>query len=138
MCQLGASDGGERDFYNMLTPANQKATVWMDGYNGEEDVVIEDYNGEINYRIFLRMLDKYANLMQVKGGTVQFSPKRIWISTNIAPRMWYPNVDIHWEESPLRRRLMGKGCTITKLKDVYKEPESESEEELEDLVILEE
>ncbi len=107
-CMFGASNGtngvmGERDFYVMNTPSSAQQTPWVDGYSGEEDVVLEDFSGSINYRILLRMLDQYPNKMQIKGGMVEFAPVRIWISSNNHPRDWYPSEA--YDGGPLKRRL---------------------------------
>ncbi len=108
---MGASGGSEetgfgtRDFYVALTPLSVKQQFWLDGYDMQEDIVIEDFAGEINHRLLLRMLDQYPMRMQIKGGTVQFVPKRIWISSNLHPRDWY-NIPGHpYEGGPLERRL---------------------------------
>lgn len=107
-CMIGASNGllstrGSRPYFSMLTPATAGVVPWMDGFIGQKDVVIEDFDGTINYRIFLRMLDHYPNQMQIKGGMVEFAPKRIWISSNKHPRDWYPMEK--YEGGPLERRL---------------------------------
>ncbi len=96
---------GDGDYYVMPTPTSAKQVPWCDGYQGQENVVLEDFDGTINYRIMLRMLDQYPNKMQVKGGYVEFAPKKIWISSNKHPREWYP-VDEIWGEGPLWRRLV--------------------------------
>ncbi len=108
-CMRGASGAeenelyGERDFYVMNTPASASHVPWINGYAGEDDVVLEDFTNQINYRILLRMLDQYPNKMQVKGGMVEFAPKRIWISSNQHPSGWYPLEK--YAEGPLHRRL---------------------------------
>jgi len=65
-------------------------SVFFDGYDGEEDVVIDEFYGWIPYDLLLRMCDRYPLLVDTKGGAVQFAPKRIWITSNVAPRQWYP------------------------------------------------
>ncbi len=111
-CMIGASGGkgsdpGDRDFYVMNTPTNAACVPWMDGYDGEEDVILEDFDGSIHYRILLRMLDQYRLKMQVKGGMVEFCAKRIWISSNKHPREWYDPIAVGpYEGGPLERRLI--------------------------------
>lgn len=107
-CMMEASGGangifGETEFYSMVTPSSDKCVPWIDRYMGEENVVIEDFDGTIQFRILLRMLDQYQNMMQVKGGMVHFCPKHIWISSNKHPRDWYPTEA--YEGGPLERRL---------------------------------
>lgn len=123
---MGASGGaggvfGDRAFYSMMTPSDKHATPWIDGYEGQEDVVLEDFSGSIAYRLLLRMLDQYPNKMQVKGGMVEFNPKRIWISSNLHPRLWYPEET--YEGGPLERRLEGDSTgTITRMDVVWVPP----------------
>lgn len=110
---------GTREFWTMSTPTSSTNIPWIDGYVGEEDVIIEDFAGEIYYRILLRMLDQYQNTMQVKGGMAEFSPKRIWITSNVHPKDWY--IKEAWEGGPLHRRLvLDSTGSIEKLRKVYK------------------
>ncbi len=112
---------GTRSVYVMLTPTSTSATPWLDGYQGEEDVILEDFDGTIHYRILLRMLDKYEMPMQVKGGMVQWCPKRFWISSNKHPKFWYPTEK--WEGGPLERRLVTAATgNIVELADKYVAP----------------
>ncbi len=97
---------GEKEFFSMITPASTAHTPWMDGYNGEKNVIIEDFEGSISFRIFLRMLDKYPNNMQVKGGSVQVAPDNVWITSNVHPRKWYSEEPTDtWGTGPLARRI---------------------------------
>lgn len=94
---------GDHEYFSMVTPTAVGSTPWMDGYSGEKHVIIEDFDGTIQYRILLRMLDRYRNLMQIKGGAVQFAPNHIWITSNKHPSVWYPTE--LYEDGPLQRRL---------------------------------
>lgn len=80
------SEGG---FYR--APAPTKGSVWFDGYNGESTVLFDDYGGASLYPLsmFLQLLDGYAMLVPVKGGFVPWKPRRIVITSNINPDMWY-------------------------------------------------
>jgi len=75
-------------------------TVFFDGYDGEEDVVIDEFYGWIPYDLLLRMCDRYPLLVDTKGGAVSFCPKRIWITSNVEPRKWYPKA---WTPAMERR-----------------------------------
>lgn len=65
-------------------------TVFFDNYDGEEDVVIDEFYGWLPYDLLLRMCDRYPLLVDTKGGSCYFSPKRIWITSNVKPQEWYP------------------------------------------------
>ena len=82
----------------------------LDGYNGERTIILEDYDGQIDYRTFLRMLDKYRVDFHTKGGMVPAEWDTVIITSNINPNQWYGNDKDPWyyEEGkvgPLQRRL---------------------------------
>ena len=57
-------------------------TKWWDGYDGQVDVIIDDYRKDFStFAEFLRLLDRYPFRVEVKGGTVEFVAKRIYITT---------------------------------------------------------
>lgn len=64
---------------------------WWDGYQGQEDVIIDEFYGQILWSTLLRLLDRYPLTVEVKGGTHNFAPKRIFITSNKQPIEWYPN-----------------------------------------------
>lgn len=86
----GATKRGTKDYYIWEMP-QPGGMVWVDDvYMGQEHVVIDDYEGEIPYRKFLRMTDEWGTRPQTKGSHVEWRPKIIWISTNVHPNLWYP------------------------------------------------
>lgn len=62
---------------------------WFDGYDGEEVVVIDDFNSQISYELFLQILDRYAVTVPIKGGHVAWRATRIYITSNLHPSEWY-------------------------------------------------
>lgn len=94
---------GGAEPYRMPPPINTTTQPWTDGYAGQTDVILEDFAGDIAYRNLLQMLDEYPLRTPTKGGFVQWAPKRVWITSNLHPREWYPNN--LWEDGPLQRRL---------------------------------
>jgi hypothetical protein len=85
----------------MKKPASNQA-IFFDGYDGQEDVVVDEFYGWIPYDLLCRMCDRYPLLVDTKGGAVQFCPKRIWITSNKKPEDWY-KLDM----SAMFRRLSG-------------------------------
>jgi hypothetical protein len=77
---------------------------WFHGYEGEENVVIDEYRSGFPYGVFLQLLDKYPIKVEVKGGMPEFVAKKVWITSNLAPYELYPNVT---DKSHLYRRLDG-------------------------------
>lgn len=74
---------------------------WWDGYDGQEVIVLDEFRHQINYSEMLRLLDRYPHQVQVKGGFVHNSAKKIIITTNCNPATWYSEED----QEPLHRRL---------------------------------
>lgn len=56
---------------------------WFDGYRGEDTVVIDDYRPtkDMSFQMILRMVDRYPMKVEVKGGHINFAPKRILFTT---------------------------------------------------------
>ncbi len=79
--------------------------MWFDGYEGHEDVIMEEFRGQeqIDRGTLLMMLDRYECPVQVKGGTVEFCPKRVVITSPIHPKRWYENEGDDKIEQFLRR-----------------------------------
>lgn len=79
--------------------------MWFDGYDGEENVIFDDFGGsEFKLTYLLKLLDRYPMRVPVKGGFVNWVPKNIWITSNYSPKEWYPNAkDEHVRA--LRRRF---------------------------------
>jgi hypothetical protein len=60
--------------------------VWWDGYEGQANVVIDDYRPNFcPFSYLLRLFDRYPLTLQVKGATVQFVAKVIWVTSNKRP-----------------------------------------------------
>ena len=65
-------------------------SMWWDGYELHEDVIIDDYRCDFcKFSDLLRLLDRYPYQVQVKGGTRQFLAKRVIITAPYHPQvMW--------------------------------------------------
>lgn len=76
-------------------------TLWWDGYNQQEAIIIDDFDNSIPYRTLLRILDRYAYQGQIKGGYVQLNSPYIYITCEFPP-------DSYWtanELTQITRRL---------------------------------
>lgn len=88
----GESGSGKSRAAAELT--NQKAYYktrgeWWDLYQGQEDVIFDDFYGWIKLDEFLRVTDRYPLQVPIKGGFVQFIAKRIIFTSNKEPLEWY-------------------------------------------------
>lgn len=63
--------------------------VWWDGYDNEENVIIDEFNCQIKLADFKRLIDSSPLKVPVKGGMVPFMAKRIWIMSNKMLDAWY-------------------------------------------------
>lgn len=78
-------------------------TKFWDGYQGEADVIIDEYRGDIAISHLLRWLDNFAVRVEIKGSSVPLQAQRFWITSNIPPRQWYPDLDDDSFAALLRR-----------------------------------
>lgn len=84
-------------------PKDPRTKFW-DGYRGQEHVVMDEFRGDIDIAHLLRWFDRYPVIVEIKGSSAVLSAKKIWITSNLSPDDWYPNLDISTKEA-LRRRL---------------------------------
>lgn len=84
--------------------AKDPRTKWWDGYRGQEHVVIDEFRGTIDIAHMLRWLDKFPVCVEIKGASVPLCATKIWITSNLSPDQWYPDLDSETKQA-LRRRL---------------------------------
>lgn len=70
----------------------KQRSSWWDGYNGEEDVILDEFYGWIPYDTLLRLCDRYPLLVETKGGQCHMLCKNVIITSNHMPDKWYKNV----------------------------------------------
>lgn len=64
---------------------------WWDGYEGHEDVIIDDYRRDLcPFHELLRLFDRYPMRVEYKGGVVDFAARRVFVTAPQAP-------DVLWE-----------------------------------------
>lgn len=88
-------------------PSSKGGPVWWDGYDGQADIIIDDFDGEfIPIALMLRVLDRYPVQLAVKGGFVPCAFRRVWITSNIEPERWYGSLpEGDRRRAALERRL---------------------------------
>jgi len=91
---------------------------WLDGYNGQETVIIDDVevtdsNRAQWFQLLLIMTDRYPSRMNVKGTSVHFRPKLVIITSQYPPYSMfgeYPalgkNDPLLWAKDEQLRQLM--------------------------------
>lgn len=64
--------------------------VWFDGYIGQDTLLIDDFNGWIPHKMFLKIIDKYTNIiLPVKGSSTIAKWTKVYITSNTPPDDWY-------------------------------------------------
>lgn len=94
------------DIFEM--PLQTSNTLWMDGYDGHKEVLLDDFAGKLSRLSCvntLKLLDRYPIQVPIKGGFTWWIPETLVITTNYHPRDWY-----EWEKreqswAPLKRRF---------------------------------
>lgn len=80
-------------------------TDWFDGYNGQQFVLFDDFGGhEFKLTYLLKLLDRYPMLVPVKGGFVNWVPRKIYITSNKPVNEWYVNATSE-HRAALKRRI---------------------------------
>lgn len=81
------------------------ANKWWDGYQGQKWVIIDDVDKahKVLAHHFKLMLDKWAILAEVKGGTLYIRPQHIIITSQYS-------IDDIWSEEPETRDAMLRRC----------------------------
>jgi len=83
-------------------PKDPRSKFW-DGYRNQAHVVLDEFRGGIDISHVLRWFDRYPVIVEVKGSSVVLSAKKIWITSNISPENWYPDLDQETRSALLRR-----------------------------------
>lgn len=65
---------------------------WWDGYNGEDTLLLDDFDADIPFAELLKVLDRYKYRVQVKGGFVGARWTNVFITTNNPPAEYYQTV----------------------------------------------
>lgn len=97
--------GQGRPLYQPMLGCGHK---WYDGYYGQEDVLLDDFDGARDHMrlyVALVLLDRYEVMVQVKGGCVWFNPKRKWVTTMTNPLLWWRFDDRESAKYALIRRF---------------------------------
>lgn len=82
-------------------------TMWLDGYDGHEVVLFDDFAGRASKLTLdntLKFFDRYVRKVPVKGTHAWYMPEHIIVTTNLHPRAWFSwtNREEHWEALRMR------------------------------------
>lgn len=103
----------------LATPYSKNpGNKWWCGYDGQEDVIIDEFRGGIDISDLLRWLDKWPIDVEIKGGSKFLQAKRFFITSNLSPEEWYPALDRESMEA-LKRKL----GTVTHFETRFSRPQ---------------
>lgn len=86
-------------------------TKFWDGYRAHKAVVVDEFRGLISISHLLRWFDRYPCLVEIKGSSTVLAAERIYITSNLHPRDWYPDLD-EPTKAALYRRLEIVECPL--------------------------
>jgi hypothetical protein len=104
---------------------------WWDGYACQDTVVFDEVNsGSFKLSYWLRLLDKYPFGVEVKGASVPFVARDIWITSNYAPSQLFPNMD-DTQVAPFKRRFQEPTSKIYIVRPAFNDDGSRADSLLE-------
>jgi len=62
---------------------------WFEPYRGHKAVVIDDFKGQCEISVLLRLWDRYPLQVPVKGGFVEWVPRIVFVTANYHPSVFY-------------------------------------------------
>lgn len=98
--------GKSRKAWNDAGPsvyAKDPRTKWWCGYRGQTSVIIDEFRGTIDVSHLLRWLDRYPVSIETKGSSCPLLATKFFITSNMDPRQWYPELDAETYSALLRR-----------------------------------
>jgi len=85
---------------------------WWDGYNGEENVLLDDFDFAGLGHLMKIWTDRYGCSGEIKGGTINLAFKRFFITSNYTPQ------EI-WKDDDMMARAISSRCLIKRFAVVY-------------------
>lgn len=66
-------------------------------------MVVDEFRGLVDISALLRWCDRYPVVVEIKGSSRAFCAQKIWFTSNLHPRDWYPTLDQATKDALLRR-----------------------------------
>lgn len=91
-----------KDEVEEIKISGDKINPFVHNYSGTKEVVlIDDFKFEsVDQNWFLNITDRYAQTVNVKGGSINWNPKRLYICSNYHPQSWWGGWTV-----PIKRRF---------------------------------
>lgn len=78
-------------------------TKFWCGYTDQTNVILDEFRGAIDISHLLRWFDKYPVRVETKGSSRPLLATKFWITSNLQPSEWYPDLDQATLKALLRR-----------------------------------
>lgn len=76
---------------------------WFDGYNGEKNLIIDEYANDIKVTKLLGLLDGYQLRLPVKGGFTYANWTTVYVTSNLSPEELHYNAKDKHRDALFRR-----------------------------------
>lgn len=79
-----------------------RSKFWC-GYQTQKHVIVDEFRGGIDVAHLLRWLDRYPCRVEIKGSSRPLCAEKFWITSNLNPERWYPEIDYETSLALMRR-----------------------------------
>ena len=116
------------DIYTLPAANVKHGAIWFDGYDGEETILIDDFEGSntMPRELFLRLTDRYPMQVAQKGSFIQKRWKRVIITSNYDPKTWYHSYDAQTGTTECDPAVIRRLTTVTHFASQWLPPTSAS------------
>lgn len=94
-----------RNVYKLEIGDGSSGSTFWNGYDGQDVILIDDFYGQLKLDYLLRILDRYPQQFNTKGGYTWRTATKIFITSNDKPENWYKGVKNEEVKSALYRRF---------------------------------
>lgn len=102
-----------RGRYHVVRPTAKGSGCWYDGYEPHQHatIIYDDFTGGwMPYNNLLEICDRYGAQVQSKGGTLQFRPLVVGLTSNYPADTWYSGMDYAALERRIDLHFTHKRC----------------------------
>lgn len=93
------------DMYPSIYALPVGKDLWFNAYQGQREVLIDDFAGNVGLTQLLQILDRYPVQVPIKGGFVWWCPDVIIITSNMDIDLWYDYTSRAESCAALKRRI---------------------------------
>ncbi len=114
-------------YENVFTlDAKWASTNFWGDYDGEDVLLIDDFNGWIQYSYILRVLDGHPLQLNIKGGSTYARWTKVYITSNALGCQWYKSIGENLKRRVTACLEVTKGNTEPFVLEKFWEPEQEN------------